>query len=755
MRTKLVLLFFGVLACVRVAFTQTLSGTVYSLAEDSSLSVVPFAKLYIAEIELGTIANEQGMFEFKGVLPEMVQLLVTAPECESALIKIATRKSQNIFLKQRHLELDEVTVSGSRESLSRESVVHIESRKLNELNAIPTSGLVDAITSIPGVYKSSTGNGISKPVIRGLQGIRVVTLLNGMRIENQQWGGDHSLGLTDLGIGSVEVIKGPASLLFGADALGGVLYFTDEKYIDHGTTEVKLRSVNESNTLGTSNQLTIKTTLKNVRFNAGGGRSNHADFTAPGGLIANNTRYNHYTGKMSMGMNKGIWAMHVRYTFNRTRVGIPGELTDSLGNVILWSDAQERKISAPSQLYNNHFISVENSIFKRRNVFTLLLGQTLGKLSEFEESLDFPGMNMLLSNSILNFRVKSQLNERWTLISGYQTMTQVNRNLPYATEQLIPNAISVDNGIYSIAFYKRKQWDVQFGGRYDVRVLQAEQSVDGQPSFRKLFNGVNFSAGAVYNTEKHTFRLNLSSGFRAPHYSEILANGVHHGAMRYEIGDRNLSSEHALQIDATVEHHGEHLEVILNPYANYIQDYISIQPIDSVIDGLPVYRFGQLKNVMYYGMDLGLHYHPHFAHWLHYETTLSFIQTEVFGADNVALLPQNRWSNVLRIVMNPNWKISPEDVVIQFHYFAGQNRVAAYEMASSAYKLLNVGMNFKTRGYHAFKIGMGVRNVLNERYIDHLSRLKNSGIYSPGRNVYLSVNYTFIHRGKNFYAQPR
>jgi len=755
MKTKLILLFLGVLACVRVAFTQTLSGTVYSLAEDSSLSVVPFAKLYISEIELGTIANDQGMFEFNGALPEMVIILVSAPECESALIKIATQKSQIIYLKQRHLELDEVTVSGSKETLSRESAVHIESRKLNELNAIPTSGLVDAITSIPGVYKSSTGNGISKPVIRGLQGIRVVTLLNGMRIENQQWGGDHSLGITDLGIGSVEVIKGPASLLFGADALGGVLYFTDDKYTDLGNTEVKFRSVNESNTLGTSNQLTLKTTLKNVRFNAGGSMSNHADFIAPSNLIANNTRYNDYTGKMSLGMNKGDWAMHVRYTYNRTRVGIPGELTDSLGNTILWSDEQARKISAPSQLYNNHFVSVENSLFKRRNVFTLLVGQTLGRLSEYEESLDFPGMNMLLSNSILNFRVKSQLNERWTLISGYQSMTQVNRNLPDAEEQLIPNAISADNGVYSIAFYKRKHWDVQFGGRYDVRVLNAEPSVDGQSSFRKIFNGVNFSAGAVYNTEKQTFRLNLSSGFRAPHYSEILANGVHHGAMRYEIGDRNLRSERAIQLDATIEHHGEHLEIILNPYANYIQDYISIQPIDSVIDGLPVYRFGQLNNVMYYGMDLGLHYHPHFAHWLHYETTFSFIQTEVFGSENVALLPQNRWSNVLRIVMNPHWKFSPEDLVVQFHYFAGQNTVAAYESASSGYSLLNVGLNFKSTGYHAFKFGVGARNVLNERYIDHLSRLKNIGMYSPGRNYYISINYTFTHRGTNFYSKSR
>ena len=360
---------------------------------------------------------------------------------------------------------------------------------------------------------------------------------------------------------------------------------------------------------------------------------------------------------------------------------------------------------------------------------------------------------MLLSNSLLNLRVKSNLNERWTLISGYQSMTQVNRNLPNAEEQLIPNAISADNGLYSIAFYKRKQWDVQFGGRYDVRLLNADETLDNQAVFQKVFSGFNFSAGAVYNTEKQTYRMNASSGFRAPHYSEILANGVHHGAMRYEIGDRNLRNERAFQLDATIEHHGEHLEIIVNPYANYIQDYISIQPIDSIVDGLPVYRFGQLKQVVYYGVDFGMHYHPHFAHWLHYESTLSFIQTEVFGADQVALLPQNRWSNVLRIAMSPHWKFSPEDVVIQFHYFAAQNQVAAYESSSSGYKIMNIGMNFKSRGYHAFKVGMGVRNVFNEQYIDHLSRLKNIGMFSPGRNYYISLNYTFTHRHQSFYTK--
>src|SRR5690606_5427404 len=149
---------------------------------------------------------------------------------------------------------DEVVISTPFGKLQNENVTNVELVRLNQLNRIPGTTLSEAITNIPGVYQSSIGTGIGKPVIRGMSGTRVVTYLNGLRIENQQWGDDHGMGVTSVGIDAVEVIKGPASLLYGSDALGGVLYFVNQPYANLNKIEGYFQTRIESNSLGTENE---------------------------------------------------------------------------------------------------------------------------------------------------------------------------------------------------------------------------------------------------------------------------------------------------------------------------------------------------------------------------------------------------------------------------------------------------------------------------------------------------------------------
>jgi iron complex outermembrane receptor protein len=137
--------------------------------------------------------------------------------------------------------------------------------------------LGEAISNMSSVYQTSTGLGISKPVIRGLSGMRVISFLNGLRIENQQWGGDHGMGINENGIGNVEVIKGPSSLLYGADAMGGVVYFTDEAYAKQNEIQAKVESRYETNTSGSNNFATLKFNKNNLRFNLHANYANHAD----------------------------------------------------------------------------------------------------------------------------------------------------------------------------------------------------------------------------------------------------------------------------------------------------------------------------------------------------------------------------------------------------------------------------------------------------------------------------------------------
>lgn len=721
------------------SFGQVLKGIV---KDKGSLQVIPYSSVVLIDLDLSTTTDSLGTFQFSNSLPSKVRLKVAATGYESATLEVLSSSEVIVLLDEKHIELDEVTISDSKGTLQKYNAIHIETRKLKDLNAVSSTTLGEALANIPGVYSTSTGVGISKPVVRGLQGIRVVTLLNGLRIENQQWGGDHGMGVTDLGIGSVEVIKGPSSLLYGADALGGVVYFVDEPYARQNTFEVGFKSQFETNTVGTSDQLMFKLAKKNYRFNLAGSFSSHADYQLPDKRFAENSRYTENGIKASFGFNKNKWAMNVRYNYAHSRVGLPGHSHDSLPDPSEFQvETQSRQGTIPAQYFNNHFLSVDSKWFYNKFEWNLLLGQTANQLSEYEEKVTIPGINMLLLNSVYNLRMKARLSERISLVSGVQGMFQQTTNFSNAEETLLPRSFSVDNGIYGLLYLESSKWNIQGGVRADHRLIRSLEEFNGNDPVEKNFASLNFSLGAVRSVERTTFRANVSSGFRAPHLSELLANGFHHGALRYEIGNTELKSERATQLDVTYEIHGHHVELILNPFVNYIQRYITIQPMDSIIDGLPVFEYIQMPSVLMAGSDIGVHYHPHFAHWLHLESSFSFLQASDDQRRGPALMPQNRLNTLIKVSLRTKGKFSFEELVLQHVYLAEQKRIAAEETVSPDYNLFHAALKMKLGKENPLMINVGVKNILNERYIDHLSRLKNIDMPHPGRNFYVSVNY--------------
>ncbi len=728
---------------VQTIFSQTING---SVIDAISQSAVPFANVIVVEIDLGVKSNVDGTFEIQGKLPEKFTLKTSVPGYETSILSINLQNwDGKIVLNSKHIELDEITVSGPQSALQKENAIRIETKKLSELNAISNVNLGEALAQIPGVYNTSTGNAIAKPVVRGLQGIRVVSLLNGLRIENQQWGGDHGIGLTDLGIGSVEIIKGPASLLYGADALGGVIYYIDEAYAPQGKSELGFQTLNFSNTLGTINKLQFKRSSDKSRLAVYGSYSNHADYQLPSGKFAENSRFSDYNFKMSYGMNSSKWAMQIRYTLNGSRIGIPGHTHDSIIDFASFQSTDRgRKLRIPVQIFMNNLLSVENKFFTKRGEMSLLLGQTVNRLTEFEEKNTIPGIDMFLSNSLYHFKWKYNITEKISFVSGAQGMFQWIKNTNKGTEALLPNALMLDNGIYSVFSYHQKKWSIQTGLRIDQRIVKSLTAFNGIDKLSRNFESINFSAGWVRSSEWQTFRVNLSSGFRSPHLSELMSDGLHHGTLRYEIGDVNLKNERATQIDISYELQNEHFQFIVNPFYNYIQNFITITPSDSMVYNLPVFFYKQKELVHLFGSDFSLHYHPHFAHWLHLDASYSMIQAQENNGDAIALIPQNRLSSNIKFSFEERSKFYIQEIVFQHQFFSQQNRIAEYETNSSAYNLLHISCNIKWNLNNPIFIGAGVKNILNEEYVDHLSRLKNIQMPHPGRNFYVSLKMNLI-----------
>jgi iron complex outermembrane receptor protein len=179
----------------------------------------------------------------------------------------------------------------------------------------------------------------------------------------------------------------------------------------------------------------------------------------------------------------------------------------------------------------------------------------------------------------------------------------------------------------------------------------------------------------------------------------------------------------------------------VNPFLNNIQQFIYLQPIDSMVDNLPVFAYKQLNKVLFYGSDFGVHYHPHFAHDLHLEATYSYLNVLTSTDSSVSMIPPGRFMMSFRYQLDLGKKLQIKDLLVQYTYMNKQNKLAFNETASPAYQLLDASLQLKWNGKTPVDVQFGCRNILNASYIDHLSRLKNISMVSPGRNIYISINF--------------
>ncbi|SMD37355.1 iron complex outermembrane recepter protein [Reichenbachiella faecimaris] len=736
-----------------IALGQTFKGQVKNADTDEPIA---YANVYIEETQSGTRTNESGYFKVDvSILTKMtLQISYMGYQTLVQHVDIENLENNLFLLEPSHLQLDEVVVAVPGGKLGSENVVSIEQQSMVDLNFSSPPTLAMAITQIPGVEQISTGSGIGKPVIRGLTGNRIVVYSQNTRLENQQFGGEHGLGENALGIERVEVVKGPASLLYGADALGGVLYLIDERYTQENRIEGFAASGYTSNTKGLKSSLGFKMNKNRIKWNLFGAYGNHADYQIPNDQRVVNTRFNDISIKSALGYHRKNWVGNIRYSFLKNNIGIPEEAA--------YTSEVEREMESPYQEIGQHIISFENTFYLGENEISAILGFTSNRRKEFEEHHEHEeeeeeeeheeheegevALEMLLNTFTYNLKSKFELSSHKTfLTTGLQGMYQTNEN--FGEEILIPDAHTFDLGIYSVINHSSaNDFEWQGGLRFDIRKLDTEtmSTHDGSiPEFNQTFAGFNGSFGVSKTWNQLTLKTNLSSGFRPPNTAELLSDGVHHGSLRYERGNRELNSERAVQADLTFELNSEHFHVGLSPFYNYINQYIYLQPGLQVIDDFPVFDYDQ-TNAKLYGGEISLHYHPHQIHWLHIESSWSSVTAEDENGDALPLIPANRLSSKVKAEFNQDGWIEFKNIFIEHVYKFDQDRVGLDETPTDSYGLLHAGINIEfpfQKGGLVWQIG--VNNILDNEYIDHLSRLKSHGIYNPGRNFSFSLRWNW------------
>ena len=721
---------------ISFGFAQiAISGTIKNQNNEPISNV----EISILDATIQTKSNKDGQFEIKN-LPIGKRTLIFKKdkfEIKSVQISIGNQEQKilDIILEEEEHHIDEILVSSLFNKTQNENVVKIDHINLKQIQNEGAINLSAALATNPGVNVISTGVSIGKPVIRGLSGNRVLTYAQGIRLENQQFGDEHGLGLNANGQESVEIIKGPASLLYGSDAMGGVLYFNPEKYAANNKTELAVNQVVNSTTQGINTSVTFKNSVDKFKFLVQNNYSSHADYKLPNGERVLNTRFIENDFKLGTSYVTSRYIADFRYNFNDLNLGLPEENLENIGF---------RTPLFPSQKMENHLLSFNQKLYFKNSKLEATAGYVFNDRKELE-SQDETALFMKLKT--FNYNVRYYLPDfgKFETIIGFQGMNQENRN--FGEEKLIPDAKIDDIGFFGTSQYKFNKNIIQFGMRYDFRNVTTkafgENGTEGAfQELDKKYESINASLGFKTNfTDKITSRINFATGFRAPNLSELSSNGVHEGSNRYEIGNSNLKTEQNFQIDLNVDYNTEHFDFFANGFYNNINNYIFISPNGNTIDTNFVYDYLQ-NNAVLYGGETGIHLHLHEIDWLHMTSSYEMVIGKLENNLSLPLIPANQWKNNFRANFDLSKNIKNSFVFLQANYTFNQNKIGDFETKTNDYLLLSTGVGtdiqLKKATFNLFLTGT---NLLNKEYVAHLSRLKSDGIYNMGRNIVLGVNF--------------
>ncbi|MET3045753.1 TonB-dependent receptor [Flavobacterium covae] len=733
MRKKMIALLLGLNAIV---YSQNiLKGKVTNINKEEIKGV----SISIPELHKETITDDFGNFKIDKLASGVFSIILSHPNYDVYTSIVMLNKKENtydvVLLEEHTHHIEEVIVSTAFNKAQSQNVMKVEHSSLKALQQKGGATLMENIATIPGISNVSTGVSIGKPVIRGLSSNRVLVYSQGVRLENQQFGEEHGLGLSDSGVESVEVIKGPASLLYGSDALGGVLYFNPEKFAPSGAYAAHFSQKYFSNTQGSSTGFGLKSSGEHWKFSIRGAHNTHSDYLTGENQRVTNSRFNETDAKIALGYYHSRFSSVLRYNINNLDLGLPEELSEQ---------SLSKKTLDPKQLIIGQIASWNNTLFLNNSKLEAEIGYVANKRKEFENS-PIASLNMNLQTLNYNLKYYTPKIGNLETIVGVQGMYQTNKNS--GEELLIPDAKTNDLGVLITSMYTWNKKVLQAGIRFDKRNVKTDlHGEEGEEGYfkpiDKNFRSINASLGYKTNLfDNFIMRLNLATGFRAPNLAELTSNGVHEGSNRYEKGNEDLKNEQNIQADLNLEYGNSHIELFANGFYNHIKNYIYIAPTGDRIDDKDVYTYEQ-TNAKLYGGEMGVHLHPHPIDWLHITSSFEMVIGKKQNDEFLPLIPANKWMNTIKAQFNINKTIKEGYLLANYETNFAQNNISTFEKNTSSYSLLNFGLGgdfsvFKLN----FNLNVVANNILNQKYIAHLSRLKTDNIQNMGRNIVLGINF--------------
>jgi iron complex outermembrane receptor protein len=745
------------------------------------------ASIYVPDFKTGVTCRADGSFTLNNIAEGRhlveVSYVGYATYTEYVDIKGATQK--DFTLSPSILENNEVVVTGvSTATQVRRSPVPVSIVKRQDLLKGVSTNLIDALGRQPGVSQLSTGPAVSKPIIRGLGYNRVVVVNDGVRQEGQQWGDEHGIEVDEYSVNKVEILKGPSSLMYGSDAMAGVINIITNVPAPENTIKGNIVTGYQTNNRLRGVGANISGNKNGFNWNAWGSYKAAADYENKYDGRVYNSKFNEGNFGGYAGYN-GSWGYgHVIVSSFNQRLGVvEGERNDDglfikplpggMETVPSNADFNSVNPQIPYQQIHHFKITADNSINTKAGRLAINVGYQRNQRMEFgnvddpaEKELYFD-LNTITYSAIYHLK---QTNN-WQVSFGANGMSQDNKNK--GAEVLIPEYSLFDIGGFVFVQKKIKETSISGGVRFDNRSLTSRLFEENNNvkfnAFRKDFSNFSGSIGVSQVISKFiTLKLNLARGFRAPSVPELSSNGAHEGTNRYEYGDNNLKSETSWQADAGVTFNSEHISFTASLFSNSINNFIFYRKLqgagggDSTVevdgDFIPAYQYNQHKARLQ-GVEMVLDIHPHPLDWLHFENTFSLVngrfKDAIEGTRNMPLIPAARLISELRGDFLDNGKsIRHLSVKVETdHTFAQDKPFTAYdtETSTGSYTLLNAGISadIMARNKTLFSLYFMAMNIGDVAWQSHLSRLKytaenlvtgRNGVFNTGRNFSVKLN---------------
>jgi len=635
--------------------------------------------------------------------------------------------------------LEEVVISGFQPNDPKYTSLNIEPYTLKAINRKAPLNLTDALAKLPGISQMTTGTSISKPVIRGLYGNRILVLLSGLRFDNQQWQDEHGLGLSQAGIDRVEIIKGPASLLYGSEALGGVINIIEEKPEKDGK-RLDLGGQFFSNSLGLMGDAGYSSRNNGKWWRLRLGGEDHADYSDGNGTRVLNSRNGGYFLKAGMGFKRPKWEMENSYHFSYNKFGfILQDLTTFFSPDDRWS----RTINGPHHNVLLNLINSQNTFILNGSLLKLNVGLQ-SNLRQEDEGGGQISLNMHLFSALQNLRWEKDLSPKSTFIANQQFSFTNNKN--FGGRILIPDANMIESNLSGYLKVWLNTWILESGlginYRYTQTFLTKTLNAPGEPiqPFSKNALSGNAMLGLSFNPTKFfTLKSNISTGFRSPNLAELSSNGLHEGVYRYEIGDPDLKVEQNVNSDLNAEYNKGGFLFSASVYYNQFYDYVYLAPTTEVFFGFPVYRFMQ-QNAEIHGVEIFLRIQPSTFRGLYLKEALTLTRGQLEDGSNLSFIPAYKTNTSVGFEKELNGKVSDIFIEPEFAYTFKQDKAAQFETSTSSYFLFNISAGITIPSEQGnWVLGLNATNLTNKPYADHLSRIKDYGLLNQGLNIIFNI----------------